>query len=95
MLGRLGAKTAENGEEDSEEEDLIMRPAHERKRSELRKRQRPAYSPICTLTHMLSKEDFDDNDDDRFVRQKSKTNCKPASLPKSLTYDGKNNRLAF
>ena len=85
------------GEEDSEEEDLIRRPTRERRRSELRKRQRPAYSPGCTPTHLQSEEELDEDDDDDEVwgRRRSRSNFKPAALPKSLTYDGKSNWLAF
>ena len=54
------------------------------------KRRQPAYSLGGTSSRYLS-----DNDDDGWGRPRQSTHFKPASLPKSLTFDGKSNWLAF
>ena len=87
-------------EEDFDEEDYYLRrPSRSSKRKpRSEKHRRPAYSPGCTPTRLLSEDDFDDEEDDYGAwgrSRRDKSNFKPASLPKSLTYDGKTNWIAF
>ena len=92
----------------SEERDFIRRPSHNHRRNAVyENRQRAAYSPAGTPRRPLPDYEYDDEDedgededdddeyDDGRNDRRQRNNFKPASLPKSLTYDGKTNWLAF
>ena len=92
----------------SEERDFIRRPSHNHRRNAVyENHQRAAYSPAGTPRRPLPDYEYDDEDEDEEDEddddeyddgrndRRQRNNFKPASLPKSLTYDGKTNWLAF
>lgn len=84
------------------EEEARQRGSYGRGRAEIRRplaKNRRAYSPGGTPAVLVPEEGEDDNDDEdddwRDDARRCSYHFKPASLPKSLTYDGKSNWLAF
>lgn len=84
----------------SEDDDDTMWP---RRRSDKTRRRRPAYSPRGTPSRYLPTDSEADEDLDdiewkrprRATKTSERSGFKPSALPKSLTFNGKSNWLAF